>query len=91
MKITLERNKVTKTVKTGFSFWYFILGPWLPMFKGQMGKSFKHSIYFICTLSIYYWIQAFGGWNKSKLQALLDQGWKPLTDNDVRAVNNIFN
>ena len=45
----------------------------------------------MCTLSIYYWIQAFGGWNKSKLQTLLDQGWKPLTDNDVRAVNNIFN
>ena len=90
MKVTLERNKVRKTIKTGFSLSYLLLGPWLPMLKGKFGKSFKHSMYFICTFTVHYWIQSFGGWNKSKLQTLLDQGWTPLNDVDVDIVNSII-
>ena len=90
MKVTLERNKVTKTINTGVSIAYLVLGPWLPMLKGQFGKSFKHSLLFVFTLTIHYWIQAFGGWNKSNLQSLLDQDWKPLNNNDINIVNNII-
>ena len=89
MKVTLEKNGLTRTYNLGFNFWYFILGAWLPMFKGQIGKSMKHSTLFILTLGIYHFVQSFGAYNKNIVIDKLEKGWKPLTDIDQQKVSRL--
>ena len=87
MNVTIQKNGLKKTLPLGFSLSYFFLAAWLPFFKGQIGKSFKHSILTVVTLSIYYWIQAFGGWNRSVLEGFIEKGWAPLTELDEKKMN----
>jgi len=87
MKVTIQKNGLKKTLPLGFSGSYFLLAAWLPFFKGQIGKSFKHSILIVVTLSIYYWIQSFGGWNRSVLETYIEKGWEPLSDLDRKKMN----
>ena len=89
MEVTLHRNGLSKTFKTGFSLGYFFFGAWLPLFKGKIGASFKHTIFSIFTLSIYYWIQAFGGWNKGIITEYIEKGYEPLNEEDKRVIENL--
>lgn len=87
--ITLQKGGLQREFKTGFSWSYFFLGAWLPMFKGKLGKSFKHSFLFIVTLTVYYWIQSFKGWNKGTILDAIERGWQPLTENDTNKLNQL--
>ncbi len=87
--ITLEKNGLVKTFKTGFNFWYFLFGAWVPLFNGQIGKSIKHSILFVCTFTVYHWIQSFGGYNKGLIMDKIDKGWSPSSEFDIMKINNL--
>ena len=89
MKVTLEKNGLVRKYDVGFNIWYFLFGAWVPMFKGEFGKSMKHSILFIFTLSIYHWVQAFGGYNKSIVLDRIDKGWSPVSDADRIKINQL--
>ncbi len=89
MNITLQKNGLEKTLKVGFSWSYFFLGAWLPLFKGKIGASFKHTIFSIFTLSIYYWIQCFGRWNKNIIIAHIEKGYEPLNDRDKEIIKSL--
>jgi len=89
MQVTLEKNGLVKNFNTGINLGYLFLGAWLPLFQGKIGKSFKHSMLFFLTLTIHYWIQAFGGYNKSIILDKIESGWSPVNESDRVKINNL--
>ena len=89
MKVTLQKGGLEKTLKIGFSWSYFFLGAWLPLFKGQIGKSFKHSFLGIITLSFYYWLQAFKGWNRDIIISYIEKGYEPLNSTEEEKIRTL--
>ena len=83
MAITLRNEYgVIKIVPTGFSWTTFFFGFFVPLFRGDIKYFLIMLLLAIFTYGISYFIFPFF-YNGIYLRNLLENGWKPNTENDI--------
>ena len=79
MRITLEKNGLKKTVKTGFSWKHLFFGVFYTLYKGDTNGAIKQLIISCATFGVALLFFPFT-YNKAHLKRLIQDGWKPATE-----------
>ena len=75
MYLLRNRQGITKSVKSGFSWTYFFFGAFVPLFRGDFKWFFISAIAAMCTLGISHLLFIFK-YNEWYLNDLLNQGYE---------------
>ena len=90
MEITLQKNGLAKTMKTGFSIEYLFFGILYPIYKGDYKGVFKQLLilFLSCGLAIFVFPFTY---NKAYIKRLLMKGYQPVDERSERWLSHNLN